>query len=48
MSTVLPMRLDFGIFIHPLCLNMLRLYLYTLIIGHKSDNILSILNKLKW
>jgi len=28
-------------------LKMLGLYLYTLIIGHKSCNILSILNKLK-
>jgi len=47
MSTVLPMRLDLGIFIPPVCLTMLGPYLYTLIIGHKSGNILSILNKLK-
>jgi len=30
-----------------MCLKMLGLYLYTLIIGHKSCNILSIQNKLK-
>jgi len=29
------------------CLKMLGLYLYTLIIGHKSCNMLSILNKLR-
>jgi len=29
-----------------LCLKMLGLYLYTLIIGHKSCNMLSILNEL--
>jgi len=29
-----------------ICLKMLGLYLYTLIIGHKSCNMLSILNKL--
>jgi len=28
------------------CLKMLGLYLYTIIIGHKSCNMLSILNKL--
>ena len=32
---------------HFFMLKMLGLYLYTLIIGHKSCNILSILNKLK-
>jgi len=34
-------------FVSKSTLKMLGLYLYTLIIGHKSCNILSILNKLK-
>jgi len=33
--------------IHSVRLKMLGLYLYTLIIGHKSCNMLGILNKLK-